>query len=786
MNTPSARSRRLRSLVLALAFLGTLAFCGSAGALDVRPPFVVAVLGDSFASGEGSPDVHGKHSLGGDLVAAECIQLPFTPPPCFAETWWSPDSWFTGRDAIFPQQDDAGWQDAARRCHRSTKAPGPHAAMLIADRFPQVRVEVLDFACGGSQIGPGLLQGWPGPEPPLLAPNLPSQVAALEAYVRGTSRNIDAIVVNIGGNDGRFADLIIHCVLNGLNDCADDQLLIDVGTLTQDPAPPIVPDVAGRLIQRYAAADVALRNSLVEGRPDEVYLTAVPNAVHDAPPVDNPVANPQDLCDGTQTSEFFFSNLKLGESFALDNITRGLNDTMQRAANAHRWIFLPQTSDAFRDHGLCADGASFHRTNGDALRIQGDEGLFLPFLAPLVGTGIISPGIAHPNEAGFADSASKVADVVEEQVRMRFQAPNLTLDFVQANTAFGVTWSDPSPQHTPETHWALEVTGPPGVTQRLLSSSPTQAPLFSSAGTTHFWRVVRPGGEFQVRVQGCRTTPTGAYCGPFSNAITVALRVPGTPLDLRRVGLLRGQGPNAIRLDWDAGPSTTLRTRYEVHFGRFGSGSCLGGPTAPGCTILGQSGVATVLATSSVTTIALPQSGDWLFRIRACSTAGCSAFGTGLTATVPGSALFSPVGTFGLRAPAQARFGRTAILEVAWRTPRRWTDLDRVDLVLRDGRKLIGRVRFLQDDGALFALSGKRSPFGHPDTEGRLEAGPFAVDLARSSVVRFGPAAKRVVLRLGLIPGRSLRGKTITFSLGGKDDRGRTQKEAVAGAMRVR
>ena len=249
---------------------------------------MIAVLGDSYASGEGAPDVPGKHSLGGDLFAGECAHLPWNPPKCFTETWWSPDRWFTDRKAVFPQQDDAGWQSAARRCHRSSKAPGPQAAMRLADRFPDVRIEVLDFACGGAEIGPGLLQGWAGPEPAFGDAALPSQLAALRGYVAGTNRRIDATVVNIGGNDGEFASLVAECLnlFNPFDDCTNNATLTRIREeLTPDDDSPQFPDEDAPMSERYEAMNNAIEApGNAAARPDELYLTALPNPTHDARP----------------------------------------------------------------------------------------------------------------------------------------------------------------------------------------------------------------------------------------------------------------------------------------------------------------------------------------------------------------------------------------------------------------------------------------------------------------------------------------------------------------------
>jgi len=790
---------RLRGLTLLVAVVAALAVPAPAAAQDTRPRFVVAVLGDSYASGEGAPDVRGRHSSGGDLFGLDCIN-----PACFSETWWSPDSWFDDRDAVFPQGDDPGWQADARRCHRSTKATGPHAGMLIADRFPDVRVEVLNFACGGAEIGRGLLRGWPGPEPPEGAANLPSQLGALEAYARDTDRPIDAIVMNIGGNDAKFDDLVRECiVLQALNpDCSNDQLLVDASSVLVDgPLGAPAPFALSKLNVRYAVLAAALQNRelaldvavpagtlprLSRGRPDEVYLTGVPDAVHDAPPVDDPATNPTDFCDGTQSSDSFYRNLTLPESQALDVFLRGLHAAMQRASTSRGWIFMDQTFAAWTNHGICADGASFFRRNVDALRIQGDEGLENPIGAFVP----ISPGIAHPNDAGYADRARIVADVVEEHVRMLFRPPALNLVSIQREEGFTIGWTDPSPAHEDETRWELELAptdGSPPVTLRS-DNFLRDIDRRESGGSVAFHWVVRREGDFTARLRPCRSTRTNepGYCGAFSNAVAVATSLPGMPTDLRRgalVGRPPRRGSNRIRLLWFPGPNTPASVRYEVHFGRFGAGGCPGRQLQD-CTLLGQSGVRTTTATAA--TIDLPEAGEWMFSVRACSSAGCSPLSQGLIATVPGSPAGGPVGTFGMRGPAGVRAGRATLVTLAWRTPRRWTDLRRLDLQVRAGRRRLGTIRFAQETGALSLRRGRRRPFGHPDTQGRLKVGALALDLRRSALVRFGPRAQHVELRLALVPSRALRGRVLTLTAGGRDDRGRMQRQRLAGRLRVR
>jgi hypothetical protein len=146
----------------------------------------------------------------------------------------------------------------------------------------------------------------------------------------------------------------------------------------------------------------------------------------------------------------------------------------------------------------------------------------------------------------------------------------------------------------------------------------------------------------------------------------------------------------------------------------------------------------------------------------------------------------SPLGTFAVRAPRRARAGRRVRVDVAWRTPGRWSDLARIDIPVRAGRRRLGTIRMAQDDGVLWLLKGKRRVFGHPDTRGRLGLGLLGLDLARSSIVRFGKRSHRVVLRLALVPGRKLRGRRLVLGMSARNDRGRRQAGRRAGVIRVR
>ncbi len=174
----------------------------------VRDILIVS-LGDSYASGEGVPDISQR---------------------------WHIEWGFPVWDA------DAVWQD--KRCHRSAKA-GPALAALAIERMdPKTSVTFISYACSGATIGTELFDGSGGGDPNqsrgvgMLEPYkgqevsepynyssraegwvgyIPSQIGQLKNVLippQGKlQRQIDSLIISGGGNDMLFAKLLANCVL---------------------------------------------------------------------------------------------------------------------------------------------------------------------------------------------------------------------------------------------------------------------------------------------------------------------------------------------------------------------------------------------------------------------------------------------------------------------------------------------------------------------------------------------------------------------------------------------
>ncbi len=135
--------------------------------------YLIVSLGDSFASGEGSPDV------------------------------W-PDGW----------QDDV--------CHRSARSGQALFAEELEASDDRTSVTFLSFACSGAKISTGLL--FPQSKSDVI---VDPQIEAFAQQIYGRSY-VDALLVSAGGNDAGFSSVVKVCAdWRGLGDFLSELILED-------------------------------------------------------------------------------------------------------------------------------------------------------------------------------------------------------------------------------------------------------------------------------------------------------------------------------------------------------------------------------------------------------------------------------------------------------------------------------------------------------------------------------------------------------------------------------
>jgi hypothetical protein len=182
---------------------------GSPFTQTVNPrDYLIVSIGDSYASGEGNPDVPQKVATG-----PLGIPLPWV-------------------------ERGPRWED--KRCHRSATAGPAQAALRLEGSDPHSSVTFLSFACSGATIkvawysdappwdpyavgtktaGAGILTPYAGAESPLpddpYFPKLRPQIDQVEDAVG--NRRIDALVMSGGGNDIGFGPIATVCVVE--NNC---------------------------------------------------------------------------------------------------------------------------------------------------------------------------------------------------------------------------------------------------------------------------------------------------------------------------------------------------------------------------------------------------------------------------------------------------------------------------------------------------------------------------------------------------------------------------------------
>ncbi len=357
---------------------------------------LVAAMGDSFASGEGNPDIpvrfsrersadYGKSGTNGDLAGY----------PARVGDWSQ-----IGDKAFIA--GNARWLDQA--CHRSLYSNQLRAALQLAVEDPHRSVTFVGVSCSGAEVTFGLFLRYKGnewvPNPPIL-----SQVSAVaeaqcgkretqaldlpEAYhingkipeLRGglvlrkckqdSARKIDLVLLSIGGNDIGFSRLVANAVLS--SESILRQLggwIGEVHGQTQASAQ------LTRLDARYKSLNRAIHSLLYVPweQSDRIILTGYPGLAL--------AGDGSETCkDGRAgmevVSEFQLSEQKLREgTWVADKLHRAMRD----AASAYGWTFAETHRRAFIDRGICSGSSEDGTRPSDELRLPRKlDGVWKPY-----------------------------------------------------------------------------------------------------------------------------------------------------------------------------------------------------------------------------------------------------------------------------------------------------------------------------------------------------------------------------------------------------------------------
>ena len=326
---------------------------------------LIAGVGDSFASGEGNPN----------------LPVEFGEAKRFRN--------------LYPERKrndgfgSAEWTD--QLCHRSLYGQQLRAALQIAIEHPQASVTFLDYSCSGAGIDDGLL----GPQAyveRLADNNAQTAARARSGGARDSQlyrllrelcrekpesqqgqprcpgnafrRPLDFVFLSIGGNDIGFANIVAWA---SLRDGASTSIAAFFGATVSDKdfaqrMRDVLPDAYGRLAKAFEAALPLSSNGDGVFDPSRVILTAYPDLVtnetgeiceaapHDSSEEDRFIAN--------QSLDMFSSWLtaRVSRLSAVRRQFAILHKRMRDLAGDHGWTFAGHVyaDKMFEGHGFCA------------------------------------------------------------------------------------------------------------------------------------------------------------------------------------------------------------------------------------------------------------------------------------------------------------------------------------------------------------------------------------------------------------------------------------------------
>ena len=312
--------------------------------------WVIVSLGDSFASGEGSPDVPGVFNFG----AGDKLDL------------------ILGTKYHVDRVQGDVWKDW--RCHRSARSGHALVAQRIEDGDTHSSVTFVSLACSGAEIDEGVLGPYAGIVKPIGKPPLPAQVDALKAILADPSgpghtkaRHVDALLLQIGINDVHFSDIVKSCATNVSPPGGNIDCVLDTGFSTR----------LARLRSSYERLGRVLHDDFPN---TEVYIADYPGRVF-AGGGCGLLGLPSVGITATEGEEIAIGGTRLASE-------------QKRAAVRWNWNYVGGVTEAFAPHAYCSGSPWFTHIE-ESYRQEGSE-----------------DGASHPTPAGYAGFRDVLARAV--------------------------------------------------------------------------------------------------------------------------------------------------------------------------------------------------------------------------------------------------------------------------------------------------------------------------------------------------------------------------------------
>jgi hypothetical protein len=173
------------------------------GGLDViMKDFLMVGLGDSFGSGEGTPNVAGAYKVTATIPPGTVVRDLF-------------DAWLydlpTPVSVGLHPAPAASWE--LQQCHRSVWSYQSLVAQQIEWTDAHSSVTFLGAACSGARIRDLVNVHFEGEDPSAGAPLQPQLKQVYDRIVSGghLTREVDSVLLSIGGNDIHFSTIVKTC-----------------------------------------------------------------------------------------------------------------------------------------------------------------------------------------------------------------------------------------------------------------------------------------------------------------------------------------------------------------------------------------------------------------------------------------------------------------------------------------------------------------------------------------------------------------------------------------------
>lgn len=345
--------------------------------------FIVG-MGDSFAAGDGNPDIPVEFSRERTADYGSDGKFSLAGFPARVGNWSA-----IGDKAFI--KGNSRWLDQA--CHRSLYSHQARAALQLAIEEPHRAVTYVGLACSGAETIFGLFLRYKGNEWVENPPELSQISAAAEAmcgehdaephdlpeayHMRGRlpelegglvlrkcadqfSRKIDLIFLSVGGNDIGFARLLANAIL------ANESLLRKLsGWLGGVYGTAEATLALSALDDRYKSLNRALHNILhiPWDESDRIILTAYPGL---ALLGDGSAVCPDGRAGMEIVSDFALSSARAREGVW---IADKLHHVMEDSARRYGWSFAQRHRAAFIGRGICAGFTQNAFSIADDLRL---------------------------------------------------------------------------------------------------------------------------------------------------------------------------------------------------------------------------------------------------------------------------------------------------------------------------------------------------------------------------------------------------------------------------------